>query len=160
MRLRSTLLASSRVPTRLPGLRRLALLAALLGVLPLALTPAAAGTNSARYNFEGNKWLSLDLSVGDVRTDVIRFDWPSTVLGIKTSYKAVVKVVNGSTRQVSVGIAVAIYDANSKLLGAGTSGSRVGTIDPGDTAEFTVDFDHVTERLEQATQFHIALQTR
>ena len=155
------MLASAvRTRPRPAGLRAGALLAAMLAVLGVPITPAAAGTNSARYNFEGNKWLSLDLSVGDVRTDVIRFDWPSTVLGIKTSYKAVVKVVNGSSSQVSVGVAVALYDANSKLLGAGTTGSRVGTIDPGDTAEFTVDFDHVTERLEQATQFHIALQTR
>ena len=95
-----------------------------------------------------------------MRTDVIRFEWPSTMLGIKTRYKAVVKVVNGSTHQVSIGIAVAVYDSESRLLGAGSTGTKVGTIDPGDAAEFTVDFDHVTERLDSATQFQVALQTR
>jgi hypothetical protein len=131
-----------------------------LMILQAAALPATAATNSARYRFEGNRWLSLDLAVSDVRTDVIKFQWPSTVMNVKTGYKAVVKVVNGSSRQVSTGIAVALYDSEGKLIGAGTTGTKLGTIDPGDSAEFTVDFDHVIERLEQATQFQIALQTR
>ena len=144
-----------------PARRRLAaaLLLSLLAVTAGA-RPADAAVNSARYRFEGNRWLSLDLAVAEVRTDVIRFEWPSTMLGIKTRYKAVIKVVNDSTHQVSAGVVVAVYDADGKLLGAGTTGTKVGTIDPGDTAEFTVDFDHVTERLEAAAQFQVALQTR
>ena len=138
--------------------RGLAAAFALLAAL-LWSAPAGAALNSARYKFEGNKWLMLDLTVDDVRTEQIRFDWPAAVLGIKSSYKAIVKVVNGSTKQVSIGLAVAIYDDDLKLLGTGSTGTKIGTIDPGDSAEFTVSFDHVTERLPQATQFHIALQT-
>ena len=134
--------------------------AAVLSLAFLLVVPAAAALNSAQYKFEGNRWLSLDLAVGDVRTDVIRFDWPSAVLGIKTGYKATVKVVNGSTRQVSAGVVVAVYDGSGKLVGAGTSGTKIGTIDPGDSADFQVEFNNVTERLEQAAQFQIALQTR
>ena len=148
-----------------PGARWRGVLRAPAGLLVILVCanlalPAAAATNSARYRFEGNRWLSLDLSVGDVRTEVIKFQWPATVLNVKTGYKAVVKVVNGSARQVAAGIAVAVYDEDSKLIGAGTTGTTLGTIDPGDSAEFTVGFDHVTERLEKAAQFHIALQTR
>ena len=134
--------------------------AAVLSVSLLLLAPAGAALNSAQYKFEGNRWLSLDLAVGDVRTDVIRFDWPSAVLGIKTGYKATVKVVNGSARQVSAGVVVAVYDGTGKLVGAGSSGTKIGTIDPGDSADFQIEFNNVTERLEQATQFQIALQTR
>jgi hypothetical protein len=122
--------------------------------------PAGAATNSARYRFEGNRALSLDLAVEDIRADTIRFEWPATVLGIKSGYKAVVKITNGSTRQASIGIAVAIYDADARLVGAGTTATKVGTLSPGDTAEFTVNFDHVTARLGAASQFHIALETR
>ncbi|MEK7284130.1 MAG: FxLYD domain-containing protein [Acidobacteriota bacterium] len=125
-----------------------------------ALTPAAADTNSARYKFEGNKWLALDLAIGDVRADTIRFEWPATLMRVKTGYKATVKVANGSSRQASVGIAVAVYDKDSRLIGAGTAGTTLGTIDPGDTTQFTVDFKDVTARIEQADQFHIALETR
>lgn len=135
-------------------------LVAALAVSVLLLAPASAALNSAQYKFEGNRWLSLDLAVGDVRTDVIRFDWPSAVLGIKTGYKATVKVVNGSTKQVSAGIVVAVYDSAGKLVGAGSSGTKIGTIDPGDSADFSIEFNNVTERLEQAAQFQIALQTR
>jgi hypothetical protein len=142
---------------RLTWMRRAGGAAALLLLLA---APATGAVNSARYRFEGNRWLSLDLAVGDVRTDVIRFDWPSTVLGVKTGYKATVKVVNESARQVSTGIAVAVYDSASKLVGVGSTGTKIGTIDPGDSAEFTVDFNNVTERLEQASEFQIALQIK
>jgi hypothetical protein len=138
-------------------MRRAAGAAALLLLLQ---APATSAVNSARYRFEGNRWLSLDLAVGDVRTDVIRFDWPSTVLGVKTGYKATVKVVNESAHQISAGLAVAVYDSGSKLVGVGSTGTKIGTIDPGDSAEFTVDFNNVTEHLEQASEFQIALQIK
>ena len=137
---------------------RLALL--VLVAAAAAFTPAGADTNSARYKFEGNKWLSLDLAIGDVRAETIRFEWPATLMRVKTGYKATIKVVNGSSRQASVGIAVAIYDHDSRLIGAGTAGTTLGTIDPGDTSQFTVDFKDVTDRIESAEQFHIALETR
>lgn len=119
-----------------------------------------AAQNSARYRFEGNKWLSLDLAVDDVRAEVIKFDWPATVMRIKTGYKATVKVVNGSSHQAGVGLAVALYDQDTKLVGTGTAGTTIGTIDPGDSAQFTIEFNHLTERLEQASQFHIALEIK
>jgi len=137
---------------------RLALL--VLVAAAAVFTPAGADTNSARYKFEGNKWLALDLAIGDVRADTIRFEWPATLMRVKTGYKANVNVVNGSSRQASIGIAVAIYDQESRLIGAGTAGTTLGTIDPGETTQFTVDFKDVTGRIEQADQFHIALETK
>ncbi|MFQ5878046.1 MAG: hypothetical protein ACE5JH_10230 [Acidobacteriota bacterium] len=133
---------------------------AVLVLLLAAVGPAGAASNSARYRWEGNKWLALDLSVGDVRADMIRFEWPATVMGIKTSYKASVKITNGSARQVGIGLALVLYDEDSRLVGAGTAGTTIGTIDPGDQAQFTINFSHATQRLEQAAQFHILLETR
>jgi hypothetical protein len=151
-----------RISPRRPVVRLLrpAAAALLCAALLAAAAPAGAASNSARYRFEGNRWLSLDLAVEDIRADEIRFEWPATVLGIKSGYKAVVKITNGSTRQASIGIAIALYDADFKLVGAGTTATKVGTVNPGDTAEFSVGFDNVTARLGAATQFHIALETR
>jgi hypothetical protein len=143
-----------------------ALLAAALpgaGVPPVLLAQEPGGsatTNSARYRFEGNKWLALDLAVGDVRAEAIRFEWPATVMRIKTAYKGLAKITNGSSRQVRIGVAIALYDADGRLIGAGTSGTTLGTVDPGDTAQFAIEFGNVTERLEQAAQFHIALEAK
>lgn len=131
-----------------------------LALMLAAVSPAAASSGSARYRFEGNKWLALDLSVDDVRLDMIKFEWPATRLGIKTGYKGTVKVANGSARQVRIGLAVVLYDSDNKLIGAGTTGTTLGTVDPGDTAEFNIDFKDITERLEAASQFHIALEAR
>ncbi len=149
---------------RLTGPRRpmsVALLVSLLiGLLMMIALPASAETGSARFRFEGNKWLKLKLTVADVRADVIRFDWPSTMMGVKTGYKSSVKLVNGSTRQVRIGLAVVLYDSDGRPIGAGTTGTKLGTIDPGDSAQFTVDFNHVTERLEQSDQFSLVVETR
>lgn len=144
--------------------------AALLAVVALAVpgpasraqedAPAGTTTNSARYRFEGNKWMTLDLSVGDVRAEAIRFEWPATLMKIKTSYKALAKITNGSSRQVRIGVAIALYDAENRLIGAGTSGTTLGTVDPGDTAQFAIEFGNVTARLEQAAQFHMALEVK
>ena len=147
-------LSASRPARILAAAGLLTLLAA------VAFSTAASDTNSARYKFEGNKWLALDLAVGDVRAETIRFEWPATLMKMKTGYKATVKIANGSSQQVGVGLAVAIYDKDVKLIGAGAGGTTLGTIDPGSTAQFTVDFKDVTARLEQADQFHIALEIR
>src|SRR2546425_698558 len=140
---------------------RILRLAGVLAILAAAVfSTASADTNSARYKFEGNKLLALDLAVGDVRAETIRFEWPATLMRMKTGYKATVKIANGSSQQVRAGIAVALIDKDLKLIGAGTVGTTLGTIDPGTSAQFTVDFKDVTARLEQADQFHIALETR
>jgi hypothetical protein len=55
---------------------------------------------------------------------------------------------------------VILYDGDGRPVGAGTTGTTLGTIDPGDAAEFTVDFDYVTERLEQSEQFAVVLEYR
>ena len=151
--------SASPFPSRRPA--RILRLACVLAVLAAAaFSSASADTNSARYKFEGNKWLALDLAVGDVRAETIRFDWPATLMRMKTGYKATVKIANGSSQQVRVGIAIALIDKDLKLIGAGTVGTSLGTIDPGTSAQFTVDFKDVTARLEQADQFYIALETR
>ncbi|OLD66440.1 MAG: hypothetical protein AUI52_04145 [Acidobacteria bacterium 13_1_40CM_2_68_10] len=151
--------SASPFPSRRPA--RILRLAGVLAVLAAAaFSSASADTNSARYKFEGNKWLALDLAVGDVRAETIRFEWPATLMRMKTGYKATVKIANGSSQQVRVGIAIALIDKDLKLIGAGTVGTTLGTIDPGTSAQFTVDFKDVTARLEQADQFYIALETR
>lgn len=145
-------------PRRPPGA---APLAALLAGMLMGLTlPASAATGSRSFRFEGNKWLKLDLEVAGVRADVIRFDWPSTMMGVKTGYKSTIKLVNGSTHQVRIGLAVILYDADGRPVGAGTTGTKLGTIDPGDSAEFDVDFNYVTEKLEQSKQFSLVVESR
>ena len=151
--------SASPCPSSRPA--RFLRLAGVVAVLTAAVfSIVSADTNSARYKFEGNKWLALDLAVGDVRAETIRFEWPATLMRMKTGYKATVKIANGSSQQVRVGIAVALIDKDLKLIGAGTAGTTLGTIDPGSTAQFTIDFKDVTARLEQADQFYIALETR
>jgi hypothetical protein len=136
--------------------------AALLALLLLCagFFTASADSAAARYRFEGNKWLTLDLAVGEVHAEQIKFEWPATLMRVKTGYKATVKISNGSSRQISVGIAVVLYDQETKMVGAGTTGTKLGTISPGESAQFSIDFDHVTQRLDQAAQFGIALEVR
>ncbi len=117
-------------------------------------------TNSAAYRFKPNTDLTLELTVGDVRAEWIRFEWPATIMRVKTAYKATIKVANGSSRQTRIGVAIALYDVDRRLIGAGTTGTTLGTVDPGDAAQFTVEFNHVIRRLEEADRFAIALEAK
>src|SRR3989442_72985 len=110
---------------------RILRLAGVLAVLAAAVfSTASADTNSARYKFEGNKWLALDLAVGDVRAETIRFEWPATLMRMKTGYKATVKIANGSSQQGRVSIVIALSDKDLKLLGAGSAATTLGPLYP------------------------------
>src|SRR5207245_1416673 len=111
----------------LPPARRAPRPALALATLLAVVLPALAGVNSARYRFEGNKRLSLDLSVDDVRAEENKFEWPATLLRFKSGYKGTVKVANGSSRQAAVGIGVAVYGQAGKRVGAETTGSTMVT---------------------------------
>src|SRR3989442_5056791 len=107
-----------------------------------AFVPAAlADTNSGRYKFEGNKWLSLDLAVGDVRVETIRFEWPATLLRVKTGYKATVKVANRSYRRVAVGLGHATHVQRNDLVGARVSRSGPRLLDSRRRAHVNLDFE-------------------
>src|SRR2546427_10717383 len=90
--------SASPCPSSRPA--RFLRLAGVVAVLTAAVfSIASADTNSARYKFEGNKWLALDLAVGGGRAETSRLEWPAPPMRMQAGCKAAVKSAHGSPTQ-------------------------------------------------------------
>lgn len=142
--------------------RRLRLLVALGVLTALALIlsagPAGAATVSRKYKLERNKPLTLDLSASGVRAEKVTFEFPSSVLRFQTANKARVVVANEGSSRVRVGLAIALFDSEGNLVGAGTGGNKGGKVGPTESEEFSVFFYYVSEQIESAAIFQISME--
>jgi hypothetical protein len=148
------------VTSRAPRMRLLRAAGAFLILSALLAPPSGAATVSKKFVLEKNRPVSLDLAAGQVRAEQVLFEFPSSVLRVETAGKARITVVNGSAAKVRVGLAVALFDPEGNLVGAGAGGNKGGQVAPGEKAEFSVFFYYVTEQILSATAFQITLEAR
>ena len=145
---------------RAPWIRSLCAAGSLWLLAALLAPPSGAATVSKKFVLEKNRPVSLELAAGQVRAEQVLFEFPASVLRVETAGKARITVVNGSAAKVRVGLAVALFDAEGNLVGAGAGGNKGGQVAPGEKAEFSVFFYYVTEQILSATSFQITLETR
>ena len=143
-----------RLPFRRPSLL------ALMSTLLLASLSVQAATVSKKYKLEKNKAVGLELASGEVRAESVILEFPSSVMRFQTANKARVTVVNSSHANVRVGLAIALFDDQGDLVGAGTGGNKGGQVDAGETEEFSVFFYYVSERIPDASTFQITMEVR
>ena len=90
-----------------------------------------------------------------------RFDLGDTFKPLRvSSAKAIVRVDNNSARDQEVGVALAIFDADGTMLGAGSGGIKVGNLNKGERDTFTVRFPYVYRNLKNASYFYLTLETK
>lgn len=58
------------------------------------------------------------------------------------------------------GFAVSVVDKYGRLLGVASGGTKIGTIRPGDTETFDLNFTQVKERLASGDRFLLAIEIR
>lgn len=131
--------------------------------------PAAAsrpmvplGFASRRYDFHWDKLIPLDLEVDGLRVKSIFFNRRGIKTGLfkgaEFGSRAQVEVMNTAKRPRNPGFAVAVFDGEGNLLGAGSGGTKVGTVKPGETETFDLNFFQVMERLPRGTHFHLTVE--
>ena len=74
--------------------------------------------------------------------------------------RAQVEVTNTGTVSKIPGFAVAVLDKDGRLIGVASGGTKVGTIKPGDTETFDLNFTQVKERLALGDKFFFAIELR
>lgn len=74
--------------------------------------------------------------------------------------RAHLTVTNTSARPRVPGFAVAVLDADGKLVGVASGGTKVGTVGPGETEEFDLNFTQVKERLPKGATFLLSIELR
>ena len=55
---------------------------------------------------------------------------------------------------------VAVLDKDGNLLGVASGGTKLGTVKPGDTETFDLNFTQVKERLSKGDRFLLAIELR
>ena len=131
--------------------------------------PAVAGQNqkplsfySQRFDYKWDTMLPLKIEVDGLKVNTIFFNrrqvksWP--LKGADFGARAQVEVTNNSKKPRIPGFAVAVFDAENRLLGVGNGGAKVGSIDPGTTETFDLNFSRVSERLPLGAYFYLTVE--
>lgn len=80
--------------------------------------------------------------------------------GAEFGTRAQVEVTNTRNYPKVPGFAVAVLDKEGRLIGVASGGTKVGTIKPGETETFDLNFTQVKERLATGDKFFLAIELR
>jgi hypothetical protein len=80
--------------------------------------------------------------------------------GAEFGTRAQVEVTNTSKYPKIPGFAVAVLDKEGRLIGVASGGAKVGTISPGTTETFDLNFTQVKERLAFGEKFLLTIELR
>ena len=143
----------------------LPLLLALQEPKPVPTAPAASlSFASVRQPFLWDKLLNPGLEVDGLKVTSIFFNLrePKSKLfqGSTFGTRAQVEVTNtGKTTRIP-GFAVAVLDAEGRLLGVASGGSKVTGVKPGETETFDLNFTQVKERVPKGAVYLLTLELR
>ena len=117
---------------------------------------------SKTYEFNAGAILEIGVPTGDgLRLESVRFQMPTTT-GVRTSSEATIEVIvsNGSDRGKRVGIGVALFDAQGRLVGVASGGTRLVGLKAGRNKSYKLVFADLNVEAPRATTFQISLETK
>jgi hypothetical protein len=132
-------------------------------------TPAASGAaplslGGGSFKFYWDTTIPMNLEVDGLKVTEVyfnvrrsRYSW---LKDAEFGTRAHVTVTNTSKRSRVPGFAVAVLDADGKLLGVASGGTKVGTVGPGETEDFDLNFTQVKERLPKGATFLFSVELR
>ena len=146
-------------------------LPALLALAPQAdaAAPKAAVPEAKALTFQSlkgaYKWdvlLPLTTEVDGLRINSIFFNKRAFKSGIfkgsDFGTRAQIEVTNTAKTSRNPGFAVAVFDAEDRLLGVATGGTKFGGVSAGTTETFDLSFHNVLERLPRGDHFFLSVE--
>jgi len=160
---------------------------ALAALLCLAQTPTTAPTPAApaqppaaapavetslsyyseSFPFAWDRTIPLTVNLDGLKVTSIFFNrrviepgFFNLLKGAEFGTRAQVEVTNTAKYPKIPGFAVAVLDRDGRLLGVASGGTKVGTIKPGETETFDLNFTQVKERLAKGDRFILAIELR
>jgi len=139
-------------------------LVAVLGLL-LALPAFGADLVSKSFEFKAGVLLEIgDKTTDGLRLDSVRFLIPVAADGSYTrsagQISAEIAVSNEANDARLVGLALALFDGEGRLVGVSSGGSRVLPLKPSRQKTYKVVFSNVNLWAETAKTFQISLESR
>ncbi|MEP6994271.1 MAG: hypothetical protein ABI968_07095 [Acidobacteriota bacterium] len=78
----------------------------------------------------------------------------------RSSGECAVRVENDGETPVSVGVAIVVSDADGNVVAAGTGGTRIGWLRPGERDTSTIRFAYVYRNFTKAKTFLITMEVQ
>ena len=146
---------------RSPLIRPLVLMCA----LALACSLAAAGMVSRQFEFREDVTLEIGVATDDgLRLDSVHFALPRSAGSAhpRTAGLSAVQIALSNTSEQShmVGVALAVFDAEGRLVGVASGGSKLLPLKPERQKTYTLVFNHVNGGMHRAKTFRITLESR
>lgn len=131
-------------------------------------TPKAEATSlsfgSLRQPYLWDRLMQVDLAVDGLKVNSIFFNLRESKVklfqGPTFGTRAQVEVTNTAKTTKIPGFAVAVLDAEGRLLGAATGGSKLTGVKPGETETFDLNFDQVNTRIPKGATFLLTVELR
>jgi hypothetical protein len=117
---------------------------------------------SQRFKFQWDKLMLLSADVDGLKINSIYFQYRTMSLfkGSNLGTRSVIQVTNLADADRYPGFAVAVFDADNRLLGVASGGPKLGGVHPKETEEFSMDFTKVLERVPKADHFYLAVELK
>jgi len=131
------------------------------------VSEASLSYYSETFPFAWDRMIPLSVNVDGLKVSsiffnrrVVRPGFFNILKGAEFGTRAQVEVMNTGKYPKIPGFAVAVLDKDGKLLGVASGGTKVGTIKPGETETFDLNFTQVKERLAKGDRFLLAIELR
>ena len=135
--------------------------------VPAPVSEGSLSYYAESFPFSWDRTIPLTVNVDGLRVTHIFFNkrmvdpgFFSLLKGAEFGTRAQVEVTNSGKYAKVPGFAVAVLDKDGKLLGVASGGTKVGTIKPGETETFDLNFTQVKERLAKGDRFLLAIELR
>jgi hypothetical protein len=130
--------------------------------LVLSATEARAELFSKAYNFKPDTTLSIGAEVpGGLRLDSVEFVLPKadpSQAGTFSGPKIKVSISNLGTTAMTVGIAIAVTDADGRLVAVASGGTKLFPLRADRQIVYTLPVDNVRAELSKGTVFRISIE--
>jgi hypothetical protein len=115
---------------------------------------------SQQFKFRWDQFLPLNAEVDGLRINSVFFNKRTMSLfkGAEFGTRAVIEVTNTSSETRVPGFALAVFDADNRLLGVASGGPKIGGVRAGTTETFELSFHQVVERIPRADHFFLTVE--
>jgi len=119
---------------------------------------------SLRQPYLWDRLMQVDLAVDGLKVNSIFFNLRESKVklfqGPTFGTRAQVEVTNTSKATKIPGFIVAVLDADGRLLGVASGGSKLTGVKPGETETFDLNFDQVNARVPKGAAFLLTVELR
>ncbi len=117
---------------------------------------------SESFAFSWDRTIPLPINLDGLKVSSIFFNKRVIQIfkDVELGTRAQVEVTNTGKHPKVPGFAVAVLDKDGRLLGVASGGTKLGTVSPGATETFDLNFTQVKERLASGDKFLLAIELR